>query len=770
MIGWGGFMSGQSFKKEFPYLTAENDVVIEVNSFFIEFTGYMEHEVVGGPLSDVFKRLKIAPEFDLNNPSTTPGYFLFTKALDYRNIEISVEKISCTLIKYIFYEKQSSRFEDKFAVIHKLFTDERLGMGVYSSPDLTLIKANQAYLNILDEPFSKREECIGLCFNDIVNLNKVGRGLEVFLNVIETGNTYYAKEIKGITGTWKDNYCNNTIIPVIEDGKVRYIISMIEDVTEKVLNRKKAEEQAKLIEQQSRELEAIIENMSDGLGLMDENGSFSFLNDSAREFLYNDGSLQRVQDDSAYTTYYDTNGNIISTGQMPGFRVLRGEKLKAYRVTAKRPDGTHHYEISGSPIYNENGSIKTAVLCCRNVTEHVEREKLIELQNKQLQSIVDNISEELYVFDKDGKYLLLNKASKDRDRLEGLESIRDYLNKYGFYDVYGNAVKNQDLPSLRVMNGEVIRDYVTMVCDPEKRYVSINGTPVFDEKGNFIMGLLSRRDVTEEVKANKAMEKIINQQEEFFANFSHELKTPLNLIYSTVQLFNMYSKEGSLDEKRDSITKYVSTITKNCNRLSRLVNNIVDLSKIGAGFYELNKSNQDIVSVVEEIVMSVADYTHIKGLNIIFDTDVEEKIVACDPEKIERVVLNLISNAIKFSDAGDEICVSVSDMGGMVDISVKDNGTGISKSNIDKIFDRFKQVDKSFTRNAEGSGIGLSLVKSIVELHGGKVVVESELGKGSRFSVLLPAGEVEETNVQPGINLMRNNRQIVNVELSDIDK
>ena len=178
---------------------------------------------------------------------------------------------------------------------------------------------------------------------------------------------------------------------------------------------------------------------------------------------------------------------------------------------------------------------------------------------------------------------------------------------------------------------------------------------------------------------------------------------------------------------------------QNCYRLSKLINNIVDLSKIEAGFFQLNLSNNNIVEIVEEIVNSVTAYTDIKGLSIIFDTDTEEKIIACDPEKIERIVLNLISNAIKFSDVGNEIFVNIQDKNELIEISVKDNGIGIEHNQLDMIFDRFKQVDKSLSRNAEGAGIGLSLVKAIVEMHQGRIYVESEIGKGSKFIVELPA-------------------------------
>ena len=253
-------------------------------------------------------------------------------------------------------------------------------------------------------------------------------------------------------------------------------------------------------------------------------------------------------------------------------------------------------------------------------------------------------------------------------------------------------------------------------------YWNVIFEPMFDVNGEIEEILILIIDVTPEIKSNIVMEKALKSQGEFLVNISHELKTPLNVIFATAQLFNMYCNSGSLDEKKDSIIKYIESIKQNSYRLSKIINNIVDLSKIEAGFFKLNLSNNNIVEVVEEIVMSVTNFTESKGLNIIFDTDIEEKIIACDPEKIERIVLNLISNAIKFSDEGDEIFVDIKDKNEFVEISVRDNGIGIEEKNLDMIFDRFKQVDKSLSRNAEGTGIGLSLVKSIVELHGGTYI------------------------------------------------
>ncbi|MGV8980805.1 ATP-binding protein [Clostridium sp.] len=274
-------------------------------------------------------------------------------------------------------------------------------------------------------------------------------------------------------------------------------------------------------------------------------------------------------------------------------------------------------------------------------------------------------------------------------------------------------------------------------------------------------------EVKKKNEMNKELQKLLISHEEFTANISHELKTPLNVIFSAIQLFQMYCDNGSLDQRKNTIIKYLDSMKLNSYRLSKLINNIVDSSKIQAGFFKLNLSNNNIVEVVEDIVMSVTDFTDSKGLQIIFDTDTEEKIIACDPEIIQRIMLNLISNAIKFSKVGDEIFVEVKDKNEFVEISVKDNGIGIEEKNLEVIFDRFKQVDKSLSRNVEGTGIGLSLVKSIVKLHGGSIYAESVFGKGSKFTVSLPSAKVIDGNILYN-SKVKNEDESIKVELSDV--
>jgi two-component system CheB/CheR fusion protein len=168
--------------------------------------------------------------------------------------------------------------------------------------------------------------------------------------------------------------------------------------------------------------------------------------------------------------------------------------------------------------------------------------------------------------------------------------------------------------------------------------------------------------------------------------------------------------------------------------------------------------------------LSVSEYIKTKSIELIFDTDIEECIISCDPEKIERVILNLLSNSIKFTKPGGSMTVNMYDKGENIIISIKDTGIGIPNDKLDIIFDRFRQVDKSLTRDHEGSGIGLSIVKSLVDIHGGKISVLSEYGKGTEFIIEFPVIVMPNENDICGVFEVDSQEIIekIHIEFSDI--
>ncbi len=285
-----------------------------------------------------------------------------------------------------------------------------------------------------------------------------------------------------------------------------------------------------------------------------------------------------------------------------------------------------------------------------------------------------------------------------------------------------------------------------------------------------IYSIDQKRYEKEILKAKSIAETANKSKDHFISNISHELRTPVAVIISANQLLKLKINKYNLEEK-ENITEKLNIIDKNCYRLMRLVNNIIDIAKIDANFMRINLKNLNAVELLEDLVMSVIPYAENKNVNIIFDTEEEEVLMALDKEKIERIVLNLLSNAIKFSNEGGSIFFNVYLEENNLVFYVLDNGIGIEKKDLEKIFGKFIQVDETMTRKNEGSGIGLSIVKSFVELHKGRIYVESEPKNGSKFTVKLPITLVDDNSDLRDIkNATEGNNSKINttVEFSDI--
>ncbi|MBS6501791.1 MAG: hypothetical protein KH415_09200 [Clostridium sp.] len=292
------------------------------------------------------------------------------------------------------------------------------------------------------------------------------------------------------------------------------------------------------------------------------------------------------------------------------------------------------------------------------------------------------------------------------------------------------------------------------------------------EKANSIMisydNSKYRDKYAELYKKLEVLQESEKTKSEFFASISHEFKTPINVIYSSVQLLNLYKNKDDR-EFMGYYLKYKNNIKQNCLRSFKLIDNIIDASRINKGNYEANFNNINIVELVEKITNSITPYVEIKNIMVLFDTNIEELIIKCDVYMVERIILNLLSNAIKFTPKNGKIIVSVNDKENEVEIRVRDTGIGIPKEMKDKIFNKFTQVDKSLNRSKEGSGIGLSLVKSLVDLLNGKIYLNTEYKNGSEFVLNLPKDKIVEGEwsdyKKEGYKL---NVEKISVELSDI--
>lgn len=243
---------------------------------------------------------------------------------------------------------------------------------------------------------------------------------------------------------------------------------------------------------------------------------------------------------------------------------------------------------------------------------------------------------------------------------------------------------------------------------------------------------------TELIKLIHDLERKKDLQEDFLLNISHDLRSPINVILSVLQClkYDKISKSGEIDDAKRE--EYRDIMKRNSLKIVKLIDNLIDVSKLEKNYYTLNKYNVEVINLIESTVTSIEKYAEQKNINIIFDTNVEECMCAVDPEAIDRIMMNLLSNAIKFSKENGKILVNVVVSDKDISISVKDQGIGIKKEDQKLIFNRFIQAKQSEKSEFKGSGIGLDLVNYLCKAHGGKVELISEVGKGSNFIVTLP--------------------------------
>ena len=374
--------------------------------------------------------------------------------------------------------------------------------------------------------------------------------------------------------------------------------------------------------------------------------------------------------------------------------------------------------------------------------------------------IVNDSLEHIIFKDMNGVYLDCNDSFLKDLKLKREDVIgKSSSNIYGLSEIEA-SIQKSDLEVIKEKKRKIYNEEITI--DGQVREFEVIKEPFLDSYKNLVGIIVTGRDVTHRREIEK-------MQQEFFANISHELRTPLNLIFGSLQLIKSVEKE--VLEKRNSLNKYIDIIDQNSKRLLRLVDNLIDSTRMKCGYYKYNPKNYDIVSFVENISMSVADFAKQNNIDLIFDTDVEEKIMAFDLEKLERIMLNLLSNSIKYNKAQGQIEVLLNDCNDTFVIRVKDTGVGIPSDKLMYIFERFRQVENRFNKSTEGSGIGLSLVKDLIEIQGGTIEVKSELGVGSEFIIKLPVKILSDDSNIDKVYFNNDYHDLVkrmNIEFSDI--
>ncbi|SCX95995.1 PAS domain-containing sensor histidine kinase [Alkaliphilus peptidifermentans] len=456
-------------------------------------------------------------------------------------------------------------------------------------------------------------------------------------------------------------------------------------------------------------------------------------------------------------------------------RLYRGKTIKKFTNRYLCKDGSYKY-ISWDSLPMKNGLVYSVA---RDVTEEKEIGKELIRSKECYKRLVESIPQGIIVH----QYDTIKYANSSVGRMLGLSDANDLKGKSIMDFTYPDDQNWVMEKIISIHEGiDSINKIMFRVMDVKDKTIEVELTAISLPNEDELSVVSMIRDLREEQQAkdliDRLEEKRVSLQKaleydklktDFFSNISHEFKTPLNVILGTLQLLNLYFKDRSNSTFDMKVKQKISVMQQNCYRLLRLVNNLVDITKIDGGYYEINLENHNIVEIIEVIALSVKDYIEEKGISFYFNSEISGKVTACDPDQIERIMLNLLSNAIKFTKPGGSITVTIKEKEENIIISVKDTGIGIPEDKLELVFERFMQADKILSKNS-GSGIGLALVKLLVELHKGKIFVESKLKEGSEFTIELPIYTLEyEINDKDSvIDTQKEPVEKINIEFSDI--
>jgi PAS domain S-box-containing protein len=496
----------------------------------------------------------------------------------------------------------------------------------------------------------------------------------------------------------------------------------VQDITE----HKQMDEALRESEQKYRN---IIETTNEGIVVIDAELRITYVNNRLME---KGGYSQEEVIGRLWWDFTDEEGKAISRLHMDKRRQGIDE---VYELRLIRKDGSSFWVlVSSKSLFDKYGKFAGSLSMLTDVTERKEAEEKI----KSLANIVESSNDAIITKSLDGTITSWNK---------GAEQVYGYSAE----EVLGRPISIIEPDNLKgeikqladeVKQGKNVKHYETSRLKKDGTIINVSVTlsPVFDQYGKLVAiscigGDIIEKKIAEKLIEEKKMAEVANRtKNDFLAKISHELRTPLNSIIGFSDMLHEQAY-GEMNEKQLRVTGYIS---KSGKHLLKLINNILDISKVEAGKMELNYKNFELaakLNLIRNLLSPIADRKSIK-IEIYMDSKLTS--ICADEDKFAQIMYNLVDNAIKFSYENSLVKIGARKKGDLVEITVEDTGIGIKVENEYKLFKPFSQIDSFSSRKSQGTGLGLSLVKQIVHLHGGYVWFRSNPSKGSTFAFAIP--------------------------------
>jgi PAS domain S-box-containing protein len=511
-------------------------------------------------------------------------------------------------------------------------------------------------------------------------------------------------------------------------------------------------------EEQQGFVEALLENVEDAIVACDAAGVLTVFNHAARKL---HGLAERPITPDSWADYYDLylpDGRTrMRKEEIPLYRALQGEQVREVEMVVAPEGGAPRAVLaSGRAIYGRGGEKLGAVVVMRDFTEQKEAQEALRRESTLLHALMDNIPDAIYFKDTEGRFTRVNRHAPYR----GGNAPEEVVGKTDFdffVEEHARAAYEDEQRIMRTGVPLVDKEECETYTDGSTTWLSTTKVPVFDEEGRVTGVVGISRDISERKRAEQARLELAREQaaraeaeaanrlkDEFLATLSHELRTPLTAILGWAKLL----ADGHVAaDKADEVFR---AIYRNARSQAQLVDDLLDVSRIITGKLRIEAAPVDLAAVVEAAASVVGPAAASKGVGLNVRLEADDATVDGDPERLQQVVWNLLSNAVKFTPAGGAVEARVRRAGPRVEVAVSDTGQGIAPEFLPYVFERFRQADMGTTRRHGGLGLGLAIVRHLVELHGGAVEASSEgAGRGSTFTVRLPVPAVRDARQAP---------------------
>ena len=393
------------------------------------------------------------------------------------------------------------------------------------------------------------------------------------------------------------------------------------------------------------------------------------------------------------------------------------------------------------------------------IAERKRAEETFEVAQKYTEGVVETIREPLLVLDSDLRVLSANRSFYESFKVTPNETVGNLI-----YDL-GN--RQWDIPSLRMLLEDILPknnkfdnyEVEHVFSSIGHKIMLLNARRIIQKEIGSQMILLAIEDITEKMrlerelaertrdaeKAQSEAEAATTAKSDFLANMSHELRTPLNSIIG----FSEVLEDELLGSLNASQRENMQYILKAGRHLLSLINDILDLSKVESGKMELEVESVSLRELLDAALVMHREKALRHGISLDLQMEpVTDMVIEADERKLKQILFNLLSNAVKFTPDGGSVRVMARGITGAqeIEFSIEDTGIGIKLEDIPKLFKEFSQLDSVYDKEYEGTGLGLALTKKLVELHGGRIQVSSEFGKGSRLAFVIPVRQARKKN------------------------